>query len=117
MSDPPAAPPAPSTRGKRSELRDLLRLAVPLIVGHSGQQLMSFVDTAMVGRLDSAAIGGVGIGRGIFFASTVRGMGTVRGMDPLVAQAVGAGEHRQARRILWQGMRIAFQMSFPVMAL
>ena len=63
---------------------------------------MSFVDTAMVGRLDSAAIGGVGIGSGLFFAMTVIGMGTVLGIDPLVAQAIGAGEHDRARRILWQ---------------
>jgi len=117
MSDPlPEAAPPPQN-GERSELRGLLRLAVPLIAGHSGQQLMSFVDTAMVGRLDSAAIGGVGIGGGIYFAMTVIGMGTVLGMDPLVAQAVGAGEHERARRILWQGLRIALGMSLPVMAL
>jgi MATE family multidrug resistance protein len=101
----------------RSELRDLVTLAVPLIAGHSGQQMMSFVDTAMIGRLGSAAIGGVGIGSGIFFAMTVIGMGTVLGMDTLVAQAIGAGEPDRARRILWQGLRIALGMSVPVMAL
>lgn len=115
-SDLPAAKP-PAGGGDSSELRGLLRLAVPLIAGHSGQQLMSFVDTAMVGRLDSAAIGGVGIGGAIFFSMTVIGMGTVLGMDPLVAQAIGAGEHDRARRILWQGLRIALGMSVPVMAL
>ncbi len=114
--DPPAAH-APRAGGDPSELRGLFRLALPLIAGHSGQQLMSFVDTAMVGRLHPAAIGGVGIGSGIYFAMTVIGMGTVLGMDPLVAQAIGAGEHERARRILWQGLRIAFGMSFPVMAL
>ncbi len=102
---------------KTSELRGLIKLALPLIVAHSGQQLMSFVDTAMVGRLGSASIGGVGIGGGIFFAMTVIGMGTVLGMDALVSQAIGAGEHIRARRILFQGIRIALGMSFPVMAL
>ena len=105
------------TGAVRTELRGLLRLAGPLIAGQSGQQLMSFVDTAMVGRLDSAAIGGVGIGSGLFFAMTVIGMGTVLGIDPLVAQAIGAGEHDRARRILWQGLRMALGMSLPVMAL
>ena len=112
-----SAPASASGAPPRSELRDLLTLAVPLIAGHSGQQLMSFVDTAMIGRLGSAAIGGVGIGSGIFFAMTVIGMGTVLGMDALVAQAIGAGEHQRARRILWQGIRIALGMSVPVMAL
>lgn len=113
---PPAAP-APASDGRRSGLRDLLALAVPLIVGHSGQQLMSLVDTAMVGRLDAAAIGGVGIGNGIYFAMTVIGMGAVLGMDTLVAQATGAGERDRARKILWQGSRIGLGMSLPVMAL
>lgn len=101
----------------RSELRELLALSVPLVAGHSGGQLMSFVDTAMIGRLGSAAIAGVGIGGGLFFAMTVIGMGTVLGMDALVAQAIGAGEHERARKILWQGVRIALGMSVPVMAL
>lgn len=103
--------------GKRSELSGLVKLALPLIAGHSGQQLMSIVDTAMVGRLDAAAIGGVGVGSGVFFAMTVIGMGTVLGMDALAAQAIGAGEPDRARRILWQGIRIALVMSVPVMAL
>ena len=113
------APPASAAKGAppRSELRELVTLAVPLIAGHSGQQMMSFVDTAMIGRLGSASIGGVGIGGGIFFAMTVIGMGTVLGMDALVAQAIGAGEPERARRILWQGIRIAASMSVPVMAL
>ena len=120
MSDPsPPEPPATPilAEGKRSELRGLLALAVPLVAGHSGQQLMSFVDTAMVGRLGSASVGGVGIGGSIFFAMTVIGMGTVLGMDALAAQATGAGEHDRARRILWQGVHVALVMSLPVMAL
>lgn len=116
MTDPPAAT-APEAKRPSSELRDLIRLAVPLIAGHSGHQLMSFVDTAMVGRLDAASMAGVGIGNGIYFAMSVIGMGTVLGMDALVAQAIGAGEHDRARRILWQGVRIALAMSVPVMAL
>lgn len=117
MSDERTPDGAPASGSGPSELRGLLKLALPLIAGQSGQQLMSFVDTAMVGRLDSAAIGGVGIGGGIYFAMTVIGMGTVLGMDPLVAQAVGAGEHDRARRILREGLRIAAIMSLPVMAL
>lgn len=117
MSHPPPPAPTPVVAGDRSELRGLLALAVPLVAGHSGQQLMSFVDTAMVGRLGPASMGGVGIGSGIFFAMTVIGMGTVLGMDTLVAQAAGAGEHDRARRILWQGVHVALAMSLPVMAL
>lgn len=117
MSDDPPAAPRPVGDGDPSELSSLIHLAIPLIAGHAGSQLMSFVDTAMVGRLGPAALGGVGIGGGIFFAMTVIGMGSVLGMDPLVAQAIGAGERERARKILWQGVRVALGMSLPVMAL
>ncbi|MEZ4299510.1 MAG: MATE family efflux transporter [Polyangiaceae bacterium] len=108
---------APPLSGGSSDLARLVRLAIPLIAAHSGQQLMSFVDAAMVGRLDAAAIGGVGIGNSVFFGVSVMGMGTILGMDPVVAQAAGAGEHGRARRTLWQGARIALAMSVPLMIL
>ncbi|MEZ4302986.1 MAG: MATE family efflux transporter, partial [Polyangiaceae bacterium] len=108
---------APPLSGGASDLARLVRLAIPLIAAHSGQQLMSFVDAAMVGRLDAAAIGGVGIGNSVFFGVSVLGMGTILGMDPVVAQAAGAGEHGRARRTLWQGVRIALAMSVPLMIL
>jgi MATE family multidrug resistance protein len=104
-------------RETREEMRGLLRLAAPLIVGFIGNQLMSFVDTMLVGRLGAAAIGGVGIGNTIFFAMSILAMGCALGADPLISQAVGAGEHARARRLLWQALRVAGIVSLPVMAM
>jgi MATE family multidrug resistance protein len=114
-----AAPPAAASPpgAPRAELPALLRLAAPLIAGQAGNQLMSFVDTAFVGRLGPAALGGVGIGNGLYFALTIVGMGCVMGMDPLVAQAHGAGELGHARRIYWQGVRVALLVGVPLTAL
>jgi MATE family multidrug resistance protein len=78
---------------------------------------MSFVDTAMVGRLGAAALGGVGIGNGIFFALTVVGIGCVMGMDAPAAQALGARDEAEARRVLWQGVRVAIAAGVPLTAL
>src|SRR5512143_4103353 len=89
--------------GTATEARALLTLAAPLIAGQVGNQLMGFVDTAMVGRVGAAAMGGVGIGGGIFFTLSLVAMGCALGMDPLVTQAMGAGEPQLARRIYWQG--------------
>jgi MATE family multidrug resistance protein len=98
----------------KSELRELLALSVPLAAGHAGHQIMSVVDTAMVGRLGPEALGGVGIGNGIYFAFTVFGVGCVLGLDPLVAQALGAGEEARARRIYGQGLRLAVLVGIPL---
>lgn len=97
--------------------RDLWRLAPPLVATFAGSQLMSFVDTAMVGRLGSTALAGVGIGNGIFLAVTIVGMGCVLGMDPLVAQALGAGHSREARDVLRAGSRVALYVSLPLIVL
>jgi MATE family multidrug resistance protein len=99
----------------RDELRTLLRLAWPLILGYAGGQLMSMTDTAMVGRLGATALAGVGIGNGIYFTVTSLGLGCVAGMDAPVAQAIGAGERARARRLLWQGVRVAVGASLPLL--
>jgi MATE family multidrug resistance protein len=95
-------------------MRTLARLALPLVAGHAGNQLMSFVDTAMVGRLGSSALAGVGIANGLFGSITLFGLGCVLGMDAPVSQAVGSGDPARARRILWQGIYVALLVGVPL---
>ncbi|MDB4967052.1 MAG: Multi antimicrobial extrusion protein [Myxococcales bacterium] len=97
------------------ELRTLLQLAGPLILGYAGSQIMSLVDAAMVGRLGASALAGVGIGNGIFFTVSCLGLGCVAGMEAPVAQALGAGETVRARRLMWQGVRVALGVSAPLL--
>src|SRR5438067_7868902 len=95
---------AGSTRLRRlqTELRELMRLAVPIAIAQAGLALMGVVDTAVVGRLGAAALGAVGLSNGIFFAVAIVGIGAVMGRDPLVAQAFGARDRKRAREPLWQ---------------
>jgi len=89
------------------ELRKLVRLALPLAAVQAGNQLIVVVDTAIVGRLGATPLGAVGLGNGIFFVLSTLGFGTMLGLDPLIAQAIGAGETDRARRLLWQGVWLA----------
>ncbi|HYR18606.1 MAG TPA: MATE family efflux transporter [Myxococcales bacterium] len=93
------------------ELRELLRLAVPIAVAQAGIALMGVVDTAVVGRLGAAALGAVGLANGIFFAVAVIGIGTVMGLDPLIAQAFGARDRPRTRALVWQGAWLALIVS------
>ncbi|HEX8952944.1 MAG TPA: MATE family efflux transporter, partial [Polyangia bacterium] len=99
------------------ELRTLLRLAGPLILGYAGGQLMSMTDAAMVGRLGADALAGVSIGNGIYFTVTCLGIGCVLGIEAPIAQAFGAGERLRARRLLWQGVRVALGVSLPLLVI
>ena len=95
-------PSMPAAQPLGAELRALFRLAVPLAVAQGGQALMGVVDTAVVGRAGAVPLAGTGLGNSLFFAVAVLGMGIMHGFDPLVSQAVGAGDTARARRLLWQ---------------
>ncbi len=109
--------PAPEERAHwLSEGRALVRLSVPLAFAHFGQTLLGAVDTAVVGRLGELPLGAAGLGNSLFFTVTVLGMGVMLGLDPLVAQAVGAGDDARARRALTQGVWLALLVGTPLMA-
>ena len=82
-----------------SELASLLRLSIPMAITQFGSIALSLVDTAAIGRVSVDDLAGAGIGRSIGFAPMVVGMGVAAGLEPLAAQAIGAGEPGRA----WQG--------------
>ena len=101
-----------------AELRIMLRLAGPLILGYAGSQLMSMTDTAMVGRLGASALAGVSVGNGdLLHRVAASGSAASRGMEAPIAQALGAGERLRARRLLWQGVRVALGVSLPLLVI
>jgi MATE family multidrug resistance protein len=102
-----------SETGLRAELRETFALALPLIGASAGSQLMGLVDTAVVGRLGATHIGGAGIGNSLFFVSCILALGTLLGLDPLAAQAIGAGRPADARRHLREGVVLAALLSVP----
>src|SRR5688572_16568153 len=89
------------------EFRELFRLALPLAAAQAGTQLMGLVDVAVLGRLGARELAAAALANAIFFAFTVMGMGMIFGIDPLISQAIGAGDHARARRVLWQGVWLA----------
>ncbi len=93
--------------GVGAEIGPLVRLALPLAVAQGGQALMGVVDTAVVGRAGALPLAGTGLGNVLFIALAIFGMGVMHGLDPLVSQAVGAGDGARARRVLWQGNWLA----------
>lgn len=102
------------------ELRAIVRLGAPLALVSAGNQFMSLVDNAVVGRLGTTELGAVGLANALFFSFSIIGVGVVMGLDPLIAQALGAGDALRARRLLWQGvwlsLGIAAVLAIPVAA-
>lgn len=90
-----------------TELKALLKLATPLALAQAGQALMGLVDTAVVGRLSDVAQGAVGLGNGLCFGIATLGVGVMLAFDPLISQAVGAGQPARARTLYWQAVWMA----------
>lgn len=99
------------------DTKELLRLAAPIAIAQAGTQLMSLVDSAVVGRVGATELAATGLGASLFFGFSIIGMGVVMGIDPLIAQSFGAGNPRAARRIFWQGIWLALALSVVICAL
>ncbi|GJG85401.1 hypothetical protein tb265_05820 [Gemmatimonadetes bacterium T265] len=97
-----------------SELRAMLRLALPVTAVQVGLMLMGVVDTMMVGHLSPAALAAAALGSLYFYNVTAFGQGVLFALDPLVAQAVGAGDAPAAARAVQRGVVLAVLLSAPL---
>ena len=79
-----------------ADLRQMGRVAAPVVLINVGLQLMGVVDTLMVGRLGGSAIAAVALGNFYFFNVSVFGIGLLMVIDPVVSQAIGAAAHDDA---------------------
>ncbi|HXF96901.1 MAG TPA: MATE family efflux transporter [Gemmatimonadales bacterium] len=78
--------------GFKAELAAMVRLALPIVVVQLGWMFMGVVDTVMVGRVSAEAIAAVALGNVYFFGAAIFGVGVLMALDPVVAQAAGAGD-------------------------
>lgn len=85
----------------------MLALAVPVVTAELAWMAMSVADTLMVGRVGPAAIGAVGLAGILFFSVAILGMGSLLGLDTLVAQAFGANRIGDCNRALLHGVYLS----------
>lgn len=105
--------PAAAEKPPGSELRTLVHLAVPISLAQLGLVAMGLVDTAIVGRLDVDSLAGTAMGRSIALAATGLGMGVGYALEPLAAQAIGAGEPARAYGALVTACRVGLLVTVP----
>ena len=97
-----------------AELRNLLKLAGPIVVSQLGQVGMNTADTVMVGPLGATSLAAAGLGTAIHWLGTVVCVGVLVGLSPLVSQAHGARDPGRAGRVLVQGLWLSFFLAVPV---
>jgi len=91
----------------------VLRLATPVILVQVGMVLMGAVDTMMLGRVSEVDLAAGSIGNALSIAVIWSFIGILLAIDPMAAQAFGAGDHRQISRVLCRGSGRRFCWRYP----
>jgi MATE family multidrug resistance protein len=93
--------------GMFADVREMARIALPIVLINVGIQLMGVTDAVMVGRLGGAAIAAVALGNFYFWNASVFGIGLLFALDPVIAQSVGANDHVGVARGVQRGLALA----------
>jgi MATE family multidrug resistance protein len=98
--------------------RQILAIALPIMVSNVSTPLLGLVDTAVVGRLPNPAyIGATAVGS-LIFTFLFWGFGFLRmATTGLTAQALGAGDALEVRASLGRSLLLAFGLGLSLIAL
>lgn len=112
MQHEPNAARAPGRRDAASLLRvhdrrEIMALALPNVLTMLSQTLMWTVDTALLGRVDSASLAAAGLGGMITWCGYSLFNNLSRISGTFVAQAHGGGDDELVGHYAWQGLYIA----------
>lgn len=86
------------------EFKYNLKLAFPVILGLLGHTFVGFADNIMVGQLGTAELAAVSLGNSFVFIAMSFGIGFSTAITPLVAEADGAGNVKNAKSALKHGL-------------
>ncbi|MGF1486247.1 MAG: MATE family efflux transporter [Prochloraceae cyanobacterium] len=99
----------------KTEIREFLKLAIPLVSAQVAQSATGFVDTVMMGRMGPEILAAGGLASITFLTILNTASGIVMGVSPMVAEAYGANKHYRVERVARQGLWIALVISIPMM--
>ncbi len=91
----------------RGDLKDVVTLAWPMVVGMLSITVIDLTDTLVAGWLGKTELAAVGTASTIAFLVNAFFVGFFEGVKILVAQATGAGQHQLAKNGAWHGVLLA----------
>jgi len=110
-------PSPPQTRPTRVrlELRSLLALALPVMIGQLAYTAMGFVDAVMAGSVSPRDLAAVALGNSIWIPVYLLMTGILSATTPKVAQRYGAGQTTEigavVRQSLWLALAVGLTAS------
>ncbi|MEI6034712.1 MAG: MATE family efflux transporter [Verrucomicrobiae bacterium] len=98
-----------------AENRRTAALALPIIAGHVGQMLMSWVDAVMVGQVGVVPLGACGFANTLLSVPLVFGFGLLSGVSVHASHSHGAGKSERAAESVRGGFAVALLLSLSVL--
>ncbi|HJO72532.1 MAG: MATE family efflux transporter [Rhodospirillales bacterium] len=95
-------------------LRTILNLALPIVGGMVSQNILSLVDTAMVGTLGPEALAAVGVAGFASFMAAATIMGLASGVQAMTARRLGEGREDECAVPLNGGLLLALIIGAPL---
>ena len=93
-----------SARDSRGNVREVVRLAIPVVLTNISITAMQIVDSIMVGQLGAPELAAVGFGGIWLWTLMCFFVGTTTCVQTFVAQHYGAREFRACGTWAWQGI-------------
>lgn len=113
---------APSQAVARSpwatEVRELMKLAWPLVATQLAQMAILTTDVIMLGRLSKEALAGAALGNTVFYFAWLFGLGPTAAISPMIAHILGGRPNDRAgvRAVVRMGFWIIVLLSVPLTA-
>ncbi|HCW99869.1 MULTISPECIES: MATE family efflux transporter [Pantoea] len=98
-----------------TEARQLLALAIPVILAQVAQTAMGFVDTIMAGAVSATDMAAVAVGTSIWLPAILFGHGLLLALTPTVAQLNGSGRRERIAEQVRQAYWLAFFVAILIM--
>lgn len=95
----------------RVEMRELLRLAIPVLVAQLLLASASFVDTLMSGQAGTGDLAGVGVGSALWSVFSLFLIGTFMAINPVVSRYRGSGDYASIADFVQQGIWLGMPVS------
>ncbi len=99
----------------RQELKQLLPLAIPVLITQLSQMAMGFVDTVMASRVSPVDMAAVAIGTSIWTPVILFGIGILMVLGPIVAHLHGEGKQGRISHYMNQSFWIALVLALLIM--
>ena len=100
----------------REHIKNTIKLAVPVSIGHLGHIMLGIVDSLMIGRIGAVPLAASALVNSLLFLILILGIGMSFAITPLVAIKKGEGKKDECGIILRQALLVNILYSFLLCA-